>query len=160
MAVDPLIELRDVNKYYGEPHVLQDINLTVGKGEVVVVIGPSGAGKSTLCGTVNRPETIHGTVFQSFNLSAHTTVLQKTSLVPVKVRTRGPGGRGPGVPPRLLRHWGWAAIARATARAMEPKASLFDDPTSPPDPPPAVPTSPAPSNRPTTPRCRRSRGAS
>lgn len=58
MAVDPLIELRDVNKYYGELHVLQDIDLTVGKGEVVVVIGPSGSGKSTLCRTINRLETI------------------------------------------------------------------------------------------------------
>lgn len=58
MAVDPLIELRDVNKFYGKLHVLQDINLTVGRGEVVVVIGPSGSGKSTLCRTINRLETI------------------------------------------------------------------------------------------------------
>jgi glutamate transport system ATP-binding protein len=113
MAVDPLIELRDVNKYYGELHVLQDINLTVGKGEVVVVIGPSGSGKSTLCRTVNGLETIHsgtitldgqplpeegkalarlraevGMVFQSFNLFAHKTVLQNLSLAQVKVRRR------------------------------------------------------------------------
>ncbi|WP_328874784.1 amino acid ABC transporter ATP-binding protein [Streptomyces sp. NBC_00287] len=113
MVVDPLIELRDVNKYYGELHVLQDVNLTVGKGEVVVVIGPSGSGKSTLCRAINRLETIRsgtilldgqplpeegkglarlradvGMVFQSFNLFAHKTVLQNISLAQIRVRGR------------------------------------------------------------------------
>ncbi|MEU1312474.1 amino acid ABC transporter ATP-binding protein [Streptomyces cinnamoneus] len=114
MAVDPLIELRDVNKHYGTLHVLRDINLTVGRGEVVVVIGPSGSGKSTLCRTINRLEPVEsgtvlldgqplpaegralarlraevGMVFQSFNLFAHKTVLANVSLAQVKVRRRG-----------------------------------------------------------------------
>jgi glutamate transport system ATP-binding protein len=113
MAVDPLIELRDVNKYFGDLHVLQDVDLTVGRGEVVVVIGPSGSGKSTLCRAINRLEPIQsgtimlegrplpeegkelarlrsevGMVFQSFNLFAHKTVLQNISLGQVKVRRR------------------------------------------------------------------------
>uniref|UniRef100_A0AAU2JVZ3 ABC-type polar-amino-acid transporter n=1 Tax=Streptomyces sp. NBC_00049 TaxID=2903617 RepID=A0AAU2JVZ3_9ACTN len=116
MAVDPLIELRDVNKHFGQLHVLRDINLTVGRGEVVVVIGPSGSGKSTLCRAINRLETIEsgtitldgralpaegkelaqlraevGMVFQSFNLFAHKTVLANISLAQVKVRGRKRG---------------------------------------------------------------------
>ena len=54
----PLIELRHVDKHYGDLHVLNDINLSVNRGEVVVVIGPSGSGKSTMCRTINRLETI------------------------------------------------------------------------------------------------------
>ncbi|MEV0413703.1 amino acid ABC transporter ATP-binding protein [Streptomyces sp. NPDC050448] len=113
MTVEPLIELRDVNKHYGALHVLRDINLTVGRGEVVVIIGPSGSGKSTLCRTINRLETIEsgtirlegkplpeegrelaalradvGMVFQSFNLFAHKTVLANVSLAQIKVRHR------------------------------------------------------------------------
>ncbi|GAA0478538.1 amino acid ABC transporter ATP-binding protein [Streptomyces olivaceiscleroticus] len=111
MAGDALIEMRRVNKYYGKLHVLQDIDLTVGRGEVVVVIGPSGSGKSTLCRTINRLEPIQsgtitldgrplpeegrelarlraevGMVFQSFNLFAHKTVLANVALAPMKVR--------------------------------------------------------------------------
>ncbi|MFD4376768.1 amino acid ABC transporter ATP-binding protein [Streptomyces sp. NPDC058486] len=113
MTVDPLIELRGVNKHYGTLHVLQGIDLTVGRGEVVVVIGPSGSGKSTLCRAMNRLETIEsgeiridgrplpeegkdlarlraevGMVFQSFNLFAHKTVLANVSLAQMKVRRR------------------------------------------------------------------------
>ena len=106
----PMIELRNVNKYYGDLHVLQDIHLTVRRGEVVVIIGPSGSGKSTLCRSINRLETIDsgeillegkpipqegkklaelraqiGMVFQSFNLFAHMSVLDNITLAPVDV---------------------------------------------------------------------------
>ena len=106
----PIIEMRNVNKHYGELHVLKDINLSVEKGEVVVLIGPSGSGKSTLCRTINRLETIDdgeilfegtplpqegkelaalraeiGMVFQSFNLFAHKTILQNVTMGPIEV---------------------------------------------------------------------------
>ena len=53
-ANEPIIELRHVEKHYGDLHVLKDINLEVDRGEVLVVIGPSGSGKSTMCRTINR----------------------------------------------------------------------------------------------------------
>ncbi len=106
----PVIELRHVNKHFGNLHVLRDISLTVKKGEVVVVIGPSGSGKSTLCRAINRLETIDsgeilfegeplpqegkelaqvrakiGMVFQSFNLFAHRTILDNVILAPYDV---------------------------------------------------------------------------
>src|SRR5688500_13948868 len=55
---EPLVRLSGVNKWFGELHVLQDIDLEIARGEVVVVIGPSGSGKSTLCRTINRLESI------------------------------------------------------------------------------------------------------
>ena len=58
MAADPLVVVEKVNKHFGELHVLRDVDLTVGRGEVVVVIGPSGSGKSTLCRCINRLEPV------------------------------------------------------------------------------------------------------
>lgn len=108
-AEAPIIELRHVDKHYGDLHVLKDISLKVDRGEVVVVIGPSGSGKSTMCRTINRLETIDsgviliegeplpqegkkltkmraelGMVFQSFNLFAHMTVLENVTLGPIQ----------------------------------------------------------------------------
>ena len=110
-AEKPLVELNEVNKYYGTNHVLKDINLAVNKGEVIILLGPSGSGKSTLCRTINRLETtssgsIHidgkelpkegrelaklraevGMVFQSFNLFAHKTILDNVTLGPRRIR--------------------------------------------------------------------------
>lgn len=106
----PVIELKNINKYFGKLHVLKDISLSVDRGEVVVIIGPSGSGKSTLCRTINRLETIDsgeiiidgvtmpeegrklaeiraqvGMVFQSFNLFAHKNILENVTIGPIDV---------------------------------------------------------------------------
>ncbi len=107
----PMIEIHNVNKWYGDFHVLKNINETVEKGEVLVICGPSGSGKSTLVRCVNRLEeidqgeiriegkSIHakdqdinrlraeiGIVFQQFNLYPHLTVLKNITLAPMKVK--------------------------------------------------------------------------
>jgi glutamate transport system ATP-binding protein len=114
-GADPLITMVGVNKWFGQLHVLRDVDLTVQRGEVVVVIGPSGSGKSTLCRAINRLEPVDsgeirfdgqplpaegrplarlrsevGMVFQSFNLFAHRTILDNVMLGPIKVRREKP----------------------------------------------------------------------
>ena len=106
-----MVRVSQVNKHYGDLHVLRDIDLEIAPSEVVVVVGPSGSGKSTLCRCLNRLETIDsgrieidgvqlpeegselarlrsevGMVFQSFNLFGHRTVLDNVMLAPVAVR--------------------------------------------------------------------------
>jgi glutamate transport system ATP-binding protein len=109
----PLISVEGVNKFFGAKQVLDNINLHVMLGEVVVIVGPSGSGKSTLCRCINRLETISsgeisvagmlqpeegrplaryrsevGMVFQSFNLFSHLTVLQNITIGLTKVLKR------------------------------------------------------------------------
>jgi len=108
---DDIIICRDVHKWFGDFHVLRGVNLTVKRGEVVVICGPSGSGKSTFIRTINRLEEHQrgtiivdgieltndvrniaavrseiGMVFQSFNLFPHLTVLQNITLAPIWVR--------------------------------------------------------------------------
>jgi polar amino acid transport system ATP-binding protein len=106
-----MIAFKNVNKWFDKLHVLNDINLEVAKGEVVVVCGPSGSGKSTLIRCINRLESIQqgdivvdnmnvhdkkmnmttiraeiGFIFQSFNLYPHMTALENATIAPIKVR--------------------------------------------------------------------------
>ena len=110
-AEDPAILIQSMDKWYGDFHVLNDINLSVDKGEVLVICGPSGSGKSTMIRCINRLEEYQkglitvdgialnndvknidairrevGMVFQSFNLFPHLTVLQNLTLAPIWVR--------------------------------------------------------------------------
>ena len=107
----PAVEIRGLNKWYGDFHVLKDIDLTVARGEKIVVCGPSGSGKSTLIRCINRLEQHQkgdivvngvaltddlknidairsdvGMVFQHFNLFPHLTVLDNCTLAPIWVK--------------------------------------------------------------------------
>jgi general L-amino acid transport system ATP-binding protein len=111
MTANSIVSIADLNKWFGDFHVLRDINLDVGKGERIVICGPSGSGKSTLIRCINALEEFQegriavdgielgpnlrhvdevrrevGMVFQSFNLFPHLTVLENCTLAPIWVR--------------------------------------------------------------------------
>ena len=111
LKTDTAVKLTDVHKWYGEFHVLKDVNLTVAKGERVVICGPSGSGKSTMIRCINRLEEHQkghivvdgveltndvkkideirrdvGMVFQHFNLFPHLTILENCTLAPIWVK--------------------------------------------------------------------------
>ncbi len=125
-----MIICRDVHKWFGDFHVLRGVNLTVKRGQVVVICGPSGSGKSTLIRTINRLEehqkgdiivdgielthdirNVHavrqeiGMVFQHFNLFPHLTALQNITLAPIYVR-RWPKDRAKEIARQLLERVG------------------------------------------------------
>jgi general L-amino acid transport system ATP-binding protein len=111
MTANPIVSITGLNKWFGDFHVLRDVNLEVGKGERIVICGPSGSGKSTLIRCINALEEFQegrivvdgielgpnlrrvddvrrevGMVFQSFNLFPHLTVLENCTLAPIWVR--------------------------------------------------------------------------
>lgn len=111
--MDEILHIKNLSKRYGDTNVLKNINISVKKGEVVVIIGPSGCGKSTLLRCLNGLEEIQegevrlddqvvnpnkknlsknrekiGMVFQSYDLFPHLTILQNVTLAPIKVKKR------------------------------------------------------------------------
>ena len=171
-----IISAVKVNKYFGDKHVLKDVDFEVRKREVVALIGPSGSGKSTLLRCLNGLEKhtsgeiyIHGQrldpyfsikqlihirrelgmVFQNFNLFPHMTVIQNVILAPLLVR-KMPRDQAIALGEKLLVKVGLEEkrdvypnrlsggqkqrVAIARALAMQPRALLFDEPTSSLDP--------------------------
>ena len=139
MTEQQIIILENVNKWFGDLHVLQDVNLSVGRKERIVVCGPSGSGKSTMIRCINRLEEHQegkivvdgieltgnlknidsvrkevGMVFQQFNLFPHLTVKENITLAPIWLKK---------LPKK-----------EAEELAMNPNIMLFDEPTSALDP--------------------------
>ncbi len=158
-----IIVFDQVNKWYGNLHVLKDINLSISKGEKWVICGPSGSGKSTLIRCINNLETYQsgqlqvntkvpqqvGMVFQQFNLFPHLSVLENCTLSPVRVKgqdqqaavdiamhylTRVNIAEKAHQYPHQLSGGQQQRVALARALAMEPEIMLFDEPTSALDP--------------------------
>ena len=152
-----MIKLVNVNKYFGDLHVLKDVNLEVAEGEKLVIIGPSGSGKSTTVRCMNFLEEptsgevwIDGTlltnknktqlnrttmsmVFQQFNLYPHKTVLQNLTLAPIKLHHK-PKKDKANVYPTTLSGGQQQRVAIARALCCQTKIILFDEPTSALDP--------------------------
>jgi polar amino acid transport system ATP-binding protein len=156
-----MIEIRELQKHFGDHHVLRGVSLHVDKGEVVCLIGPSGSGKSTVLRCINGLEsydggeirafgervdrdgkTIHtlrsrmGMVFQRFNLFPHRSVLENVMEGPVYVKgeqTLAARAKAQAYPNQLSGGQ-QQRVAIARALAMEPEAMLFDEPTSALDP--------------------------
>jgi len=149
----PMIVAQNVEKWYDNNfHVLKGVNLTVNKGEVVVVMGPSGSGKSTFIRTFNALETYQkgnividgikishdlkdieqvrrevGMVFQQFNLFPHLSVLKNVTLAPIWVR-RWPKAKAEEVAMQLLeRAWNFGASAKVSRSALGWTAATCGD---------------------------------
>lgn len=158
-----IIAFNQVNKWYGDLHVLKDINLSISKGEKWVICGPSGSGKSTLIRCINNLETYQsgqlqvnakvpqqvGMLFQQFNLFPHLSVLENCTLSPMRVKgqdqqsaveiamhylTRVNIAEKAHQYPHQLSGGQQQRVALARALAMEPEIMLFDEPTSALDP--------------------------